>query len=137
MQLGTRQECVRSSPRVSGGCQDSAREFTKRRQTHRKIIKGSRKAYREFTEGIGKLARNMPGDHRRTTVRLIAVESEEGAVGLGMAGREATLVLRTSWFNCSSWIYAKEIAATRVYGCLTNLCQLFVDVVEIGWSEAV
>ncbi|RWV77573.1 hypothetical protein GW17_00061574, partial [Ensete ventricosum] len=41
----------------------------------------------------------------------------EGAVGLNMAGRGATLVLRTSWFNCSSWICAKEIAAIRVYGC--------------------
>ncbi|RRT52462.1 hypothetical protein B296_00021476 [Ensete ventricosum] len=40
----------------------------------------------------------------------------EGAVGLGMAGRGATLVLRTSWFNCSSWIRAKKIAAIRVYG---------------------
>ncbi|RWW46495.1 hypothetical protein BHE74_00047571 [Ensete ventricosum] len=91
MQLGTRQECVRSSPRVSGGCQDSAREFTKRRQTHRKIIKGSRKAYREFTEGIGKLARNMPGDHRRTTVRLIAVESE---------GCWITGVRSQAWWSC-------------------------------------
>ncbi|RZS03545.1 hypothetical protein BHM03_00033737 [Ensete ventricosum] len=33
-----------------------------------------------------------------------------------MAGRGATLVLHTSWFNCSSWIRAKEIAAIRVYG---------------------
>ncbi|RWV83974.1 hypothetical protein GW17_00054356 [Ensete ventricosum] len=40
----------------------------------------------------------------------------EGAVGLGMAGRGATLVLRTSWFNCSSWIRVKEIAAIGVYG---------------------
>ncbi|RZS15254.1 hypothetical protein BHM03_00047067 [Ensete ventricosum] len=31
MQLGTRQECVGSSPRVSGVCQDSAREFARRR----------------------------------------------------------------------------------------------------------
>ncbi|RZS05101.1 hypothetical protein BHM03_00035567 [Ensete ventricosum] len=31
MRLGTRQECVGSSPRVSGVCQDSAREFAKRR----------------------------------------------------------------------------------------------------------
>ncbi|RWV94898.1 hypothetical protein GW17_00042525 [Ensete ventricosum] len=41
----------------------------------------------------------------------------EGAVGLGMAGRGATLVLHTSWFNCSSWIRAKEITTVRVYGC--------------------
>ncbi|RRT37133.1 hypothetical protein B296_00036714 [Ensete ventricosum] len=36
-----------------------------------------------------------------------------------MAGQGATLVLHTSWFNCSSWIRAKEIAAIRVYGCRT------------------
>ncbi|RWW11643.1 hypothetical protein GW17_00024736 [Ensete ventricosum] len=41
----------------------------------------------------------------------------EGTVGLSMAGQGVTLVLRTSWFNCSSWIRAKEIAAIRVYGC--------------------
>ncbi|RRT76654.1 hypothetical protein B296_00004631 [Ensete ventricosum] len=41
----------------------------------------------------------------------------KGAVGLGMAGRGAILVLHTSLFNCSSWIRAKEIAAIRVYGC--------------------
>ncbi|RRT33205.1 hypothetical protein B296_00040633 [Ensete ventricosum] len=41
----------------------------------------------------------------------------EGVVGLGMAGREATLVLHTSWFNSSSGIRAKEIAAIRAYGC--------------------
>ncbi|RRT75626.1 hypothetical protein B296_00006349 [Ensete ventricosum] len=31
MRLGTRQECIGSSPRVSGACQDGAREFTRRR----------------------------------------------------------------------------------------------------------
>ncbi|RRT59867.1 hypothetical protein B296_00019537 [Ensete ventricosum] len=31
MQLGTRLECVGNSPRVSGACQDGAREFTERR----------------------------------------------------------------------------------------------------------
>ncbi|RWV81873.1 hypothetical protein GW17_00056670, partial [Ensete ventricosum] len=31
MRLGTRQECVESSPRVSGACQDSTREFARRR----------------------------------------------------------------------------------------------------------
>ncbi|RRT59041.1 hypothetical protein B296_00028909 [Ensete ventricosum] len=74
-------------------------------------------------------------DVRGSTVR--AWMAVEGAVGLGMAGRGATLVLRTSWFNYSSWICAKEITAIRVYGCLTNLCQLSIDVIEIGWSEVV
>ncbi|RZS14668.1 hypothetical protein BHM03_00046396, partial [Ensete ventricosum] len=40
-----------------------------------------------------------------------------GAIGLSMAGRGVTLVLHASWFNYSSWIRAKEIAAIRVYGC--------------------
>ncbi|RWW59005.1 hypothetical protein BHE74_00034083 [Ensete ventricosum] len=31
MWLGTRQECIGSSSRVSGACQDSIREFTRRR----------------------------------------------------------------------------------------------------------
>ncbi|RZR96126.1 hypothetical protein BHM03_00025094, partial [Ensete ventricosum] len=38
----------------------------------------------------------------------------EGVVGLDMAGRGATLVLRISWFNCSSWIRANGIAAIKV-----------------------
>ncbi|RWW26953.1 hypothetical protein BHE74_00055644 [Ensete ventricosum] len=32
-----------------------------------------------------------------------------------MAGQGVTLVLRTSWFNRSSWIRAKKIAAISVY----------------------
>ncbi|RWW04374.1 hypothetical protein BHE74_00045295 [Ensete ventricosum] len=31
MRLGTRLECIRSSPRVSGACEDDTREFTGRR----------------------------------------------------------------------------------------------------------
>ncbi|RZS12485.1 hypothetical protein BHM03_00043950 [Ensete ventricosum] len=34
-----------------------------------------------------------------------------------MASRGVTLVLCALWFNRSSWIRAKEIAAIRVYGC--------------------
>ncbi|RZR75907.1 hypothetical protein BHM03_00000489 [Ensete ventricosum] len=79
MRLGTRLECIESSPRVSGAYQDDAREFTGRRprlagrlsvvverlelrslprwhkrvhrkkaETRRKIVGGSRKAYREM-----------------------------------------------------------------------------------------
>ncbi|RWW37648.1 hypothetical protein BHE74_00057206 [Ensete ventricosum] len=51
----------------------------KKIETRRKIVKGSRKAYREsslrvhwdFTEGTGKIARNTPGDRRRRIVRLV------------------------------------------------------------------
>ncbi|RWV78833.1 hypothetical protein GW17_00060128, partial [Ensete ventricosum] len=41
----------------------------------------------------------------------------KGAIGLGMASLGVTLVLRTSWFNRSSWIRKKKIVAIRVYGC--------------------
>ncbi|RRT46771.1 hypothetical protein B296_00047031, partial [Ensete ventricosum] len=52
----------------------------KKTETYRKIIGGSRKAYREFAEGIGKLAGNTSGDHRKKTGRLAKRMSE--AVGL-------------------------------------------------------
>ncbi|RZR79684.1 hypothetical protein BHM03_00005476 [Ensete ventricosum] len=41
----------------------------------------------------------------------------EGAEGFGIAGRGATLVLRASWFNRSSYSRGKEMAAISVYGC--------------------
>ncbi|RWV82097.1 hypothetical protein GW17_00056433 [Ensete ventricosum] len=69
MRLGTRQECVGSSPRVSRVCQNSVREFVKRRPRLAKRLSGlgiepssddavgSRwKFTRRFAEGIGKLA---------------------------------------------------------------------------------
>ncbi|RZS16390.1 hypothetical protein BHM03_00048371 [Ensete ventricosum] len=53
----------------------------KKIETRRKIVGGSRKAYRErFAKGIGKLAGNTPGDHRKKIERLIARMSE--AIGL-------------------------------------------------------
>ncbi|RWW15287.1 hypothetical protein GW17_00020882 [Ensete ventricosum] len=40
----------------------------KKIETRRKIVGGSRKAYRErFIDGIGKLAENMSGDYRKKT----------------------------------------------------------------------
>ncbi|RWW36792.1 hypothetical protein BHE74_00058155 [Ensete ventricosum] len=84
MRLGTHQECVGSSPRVSGVCYDSAeRVHKKKTETRRKIIGGSRKAYRDsddevgsrqeftkrFTEGIRKLTGNMKGDRREEARR--------------------------------------------------------------------
>ncbi|RWW25611.1 hypothetical protein BHE74_00020723 [Ensete ventricosum] len=61
MRLGTRQECVESSPRVSGVCQDGA-------------MRSRRKFARRSTEGIEKLAGNVKGDRReedRRTYRKI------------------------------------------------------------------
>ncbi|RWW41439.1 hypothetical protein BHE74_00053078, partial [Ensete ventricosum] len=54
----------------------------KKIETHQKIIGGSRKACREFAEGIEKLVGNTPGDHRKKTKRLIARMPE----AIGLAG---------------------------------------------------
>ncbi|RWW02791.1 hypothetical protein GW17_00034097 [Ensete ventricosum] len=54
-------------------------------------------------------------DVRGSKVRRRAQMAVKGAEGFGIAGREATLVLRASWFNRSPCICAKEIAAIRVY----------------------
>ncbi|RWV82446.1 hypothetical protein GW17_00056055 [Ensete ventricosum] len=102
MRLGTRQECVGSSPRVSGVFQDGAREFAKRRPKITERLSrvaeklagndepryslgirpssddavGSRRKFaRRFAEGIGKLAGNAKGDRweeDRRTCRKIA-----------------------------------------------------------------
>ncbi|RWV81456.1 hypothetical protein GW17_00057125 [Ensete ventricosum] len=64
MRLGTRLKYVKSSPRVSGVCQDGIREFVRRRPRLVGRLSG------DFTEGIGKIARNTSGDRRRRTVRL-------------------------------------------------------------------
>ncbi|RWW39709.1 hypothetical protein BHE74_00054929 [Ensete ventricosum] len=65
MRLGTRQECVGSSPRVSGVCQDSARDSND-------AVGSLRKFARRFTEGIGKLTRKAKGD-RRTCRKITGV----------------------------------------------------------------
>ncbi|RRT48855.1 hypothetical protein B296_00018542 [Ensete ventricosum] len=110
MWLGTHQECVGSSPKVSGVYQDGAREFARRRP--RLVGRLSRVAEKfagnngprssldigpglddtvgprwEFAkrivEGIRKLAGNMSGDHRKKTRRLAARMSEAtGLVGV-------------------------------------------------------
>ncbi|RWV85392.1 hypothetical protein GW17_00052819 [Ensete ventricosum] len=82
MQLGTRLECIESSLRVSGVCQDGAREFARRRlrltgrlsEEAEKLVGSSDDAVGarwEFVEGIVKLARNTQGDRRRKTIKLI------------------------------------------------------------------
>ena len=40
-----------------------------------------------------------------------------GVEGFNITSWGATLVLQDSWFNCSSWCRAKEMAAISVYGC--------------------
>ncbi|RWW76302.1 hypothetical protein BHE74_00015617 [Ensete ventricosum] len=67
MWLGTRLECVRSSPRVSGVCQDGAREFAGRRP---RLAERLSRVAEKLAESIEKIARNTPEDHWRSTVRL-------------------------------------------------------------------
>ncbi|RWV99846.1 hypothetical protein GW17_00037230 [Ensete ventricosum] len=94
MRLGTPQECVESSSRVSGACQDGAREFarTRLRLTGRlsgiaekltgsigpgsdNAVGSRRKFARRFVEGIKKLTGNAKGDcweeDRRTCRKII------------------------------------------------------------------
>ncbi|RWW00493.1 hypothetical protein GW17_00036545 [Ensete ventricosum] len=83
MRLGTFLECVGSSLRVSGACQNDAREFVRRRARLVGRLLGLAEelagrlddmvgARKDFAEGIGKIARNIPGDRWRKTVRLTA-----------------------------------------------------------------
>ncbi|RWW69266.1 hypothetical protein BHE74_00023147 [Ensete ventricosum] len=104
MRLGTRQECIGSSPRVSRVYHNGTKEFVGRRP--RLTGRLSRVAERlggsweglevdVFAEGIGKLARNTLGDHRRKTVRLIARDSG-GCRNVGV--RSLSLVVM---FHCN------------------------------------
>ncbi|RZS09657.1 hypothetical protein BHM03_00040764 [Ensete ventricosum] len=82
MRLGTHLECIGSSSRVSGVCQDGAREFTERRPGLTERLSGKAEKLVRSWEGIKKLAGNTLGDHWRKTVRL-AVRIPEAA---GLAG---------------------------------------------------
>ncbi|RZR93392.1 hypothetical protein BHM03_00021882 [Ensete ventricosum] len=66
---------VRSSPRVSGVCQDGARDFARRRPRLTGILSGVVEklvgsydglVIDIFAKGIKKLAGNIPGDRRKT-----------------------------------------------------------------------
>ncbi|RRT34454.1 hypothetical protein B296_00035510 [Ensete ventricosum] len=99
MQLGTRQEYIGSSPRISGVCQDGAKEFVRKRPRLTGRLSGvaekpagndgprsslsigpgfgrcsgiSSKFARRFAKGIRKLAGNMLENHRKKTKRLTA-----------------------------------------------------------------
>ncbi|RWV82088.1 hypothetical protein GW17_00056442, partial [Ensete ventricosum] len=99
--LGTHQECIESSPRVLGVYKGVAREFARRRSRLTGRLSGvaetlarrlddavgaRREFAKRFAEGIGKLVRNMPGDHRRKTMRLTIGDSE-GCWNTGVSKR--------------------------------------------------
>ncbi|RWW63225.1 hypothetical protein BHE74_00029611 [Ensete ventricosum] len=67
MRLGTRQECVGRSLRVSGVCQDDAREFARRRS---RLVGRLSGVVEKLVWRIGKFAGNTPGDYRKKTGRL-------------------------------------------------------------------
>ncbi|RRT33087.1 hypothetical protein B296_00051873 [Ensete ventricosum] len=62
--LGVYKELAEGTGSLSGWCKGVHR---KKIETRRKIIGGNLKAYRELER---KIARNIPGDRRRKTVRL-------------------------------------------------------------------
>ncbi|RRT48747.1 hypothetical protein B296_00009697 [Ensete ventricosum] len=111
MRLGTRLQCIRSSPRVLGVYQNGAKELVKKRLrligrlsgVVERLVESLGRSYRpdidpgsslgieprfrrcggsspgvhlNFTEGIGKIARNTLGDRWRRTVRLVIRNTE-------------------------------------------------------------
>ncbi|RZR73418.1 hypothetical protein BHM03_00023853 [Ensete ventricosum] len=56
---GVRRKLVEGIGSLLGWCKGVRQ---KKIETRWKIVEGSRKAYREFVEGIGKLAKNTKGD---------------------------------------------------------------------------
>ncbi|RZR92543.1 hypothetical protein BHM03_00020856 [Ensete ventricosum] len=88
---GVRRELAEGLRSLPGWCKGVRQKKT---ETHRKIVEGSQNTCRErcsvilpkfarrFTEGIGKLAGNMPGDRWKKTERLTARMPEDvGLVG--------------------------------------------------------
>ncbi|RWV84796.1 hypothetical protein BHE74_00029839 [Ensete ventricosum] len=69
MRLRTRLECIGSLSRVSGACQDGAREFIGRRP---RLTGRSSGVAERLAGSVGKITRNTPGDRQRKTVRLTA-----------------------------------------------------------------
>ncbi|RZS13718.1 hypothetical protein BHM03_00045333 [Ensete ventricosum] len=104
---------------------EQEKERKKKRKKKKKKKRREKKTYRPravLTRAPSPLARHRCprvadtlSPARRERSRRRAQMAVKGAEGFGIAGREATLVLRASWFNRSPCICAKEIAAIRVY----------------------
>ncbi|RWW44828.1 hypothetical protein BHE74_00049376 [Ensete ventricosum] len=65
-------------------------------------------------------------NHEESALLQRCSRLHEGVEGFGMASRGATLILRTSWFNRSSWILTKKITAIRVISSNTLFTLLSV-----------
>ncbi|RZS26781.1 hypothetical protein BHM03_00060175, partial [Ensete ventricosum] len=82
--VGNRLECVRSSPRVSRACQDSANDVPRSslgiRPSSDDVVGPRQEFVMRFAEGIRKLAGKTSGDRQKKTIGLIARMSE--AAGL-------------------------------------------------------
>ncbi|RRT45076.1 hypothetical protein B296_00045008 [Ensete ventricosum] len=108
MQLGTHLECVGSSLRVLGACQDSTREFTKGRS------RLARRLSKDFTEGIRKIARSTLGDHRRKIVRL----ATGNAGGYRIPGKFATKFTESSSIGCRELVGSSPEECWKFIGSL-------------------
>ncbi|RRT39871.1 hypothetical protein B296_00000662 [Ensete ventricosum] len=114
MRLGTRQECVGSSPRVSGVCQDGAREFTGRRPRlvgrlsgvaerlaeswEDDVVGSSTRTHQKFT---GKFVESSPTGYRELTRssleeywKFIGSSPKEIRSSLGVHRKDARSLLK-------------------------------------------
>ncbi|RWW51220.1 hypothetical protein BHE74_00042450 [Ensete ventricosum] len=92
MQLETRLKCVGSSLRASGAWQDGTKAFTGRRL---RLVGRLSGIAEKLARSIGKIARNMLGDHQRRTARLTARNA---------GGCQITRVRSLSWvvmYDCN------------------------------------
>ncbi|RRT64857.1 hypothetical protein B296_00028433 [Ensete ventricosum] len=78
MRLGTQQESVRSSPRVSGACQDDTREFARRRPRLTGRLSGVAEKFagRDSLKGLGSSLGTRREITREKTRRLAVSMSE-------------------------------------------------------------
>ncbi|RWW27841.1 hypothetical protein GW17_00007718 [Ensete ventricosum] len=76
MRLGTRLECVGSSPRLSRACQDGANDVPRSSlgigPSSDDAVGPRQEFIMRFTEGIRKLAGNTSGDRQKKTIGLTA-----------------------------------------------------------------
>ncbi|RRT32946.1 hypothetical protein B296_00050600 [Ensete ventricosum] len=117
----------------------------KKTETHRKIIGSSQKAYRDslgdLSNGIGKLARNMSGDHRKKTRRLTARMSEAaGLVGEDTSSWKGSPIVAELLLP-SRASYAHNLSHTddklrSFQSCLKRMCINQYDVKHaiVTWS---
>ncbi|RRT38031.1 hypothetical protein B296_00011108 [Ensete ventricosum] len=86
MRLGIRQDCVRSSSRVSGVCQDGVREFVRRRSSVKRLSGVAKKLARraiELQPNDGPRSRLSIGSGFRRCSRISPKFARRFAEGIG------------------------------------------------------